>query len=233
MLQISFSLPRILTRWTSNTTADIPTDTSDDYSGTRIPLPPAQTYDLEGSTEKRTRAVKHLLKLNHANHAVLYGQSQSQSGRAKRPPLWRGNEIPGVSPALDLIQLSWNMADGCPLQLLTASYLNGATAEDLNQLYETQAEALGLEPWVDSPGEISTDDWRDFLGCSEYIFPYFLPLPRVRANIDRYQRAYVNFFEDELVRLGYEWTEVVREYLFSGREPVFNSIFANCTSFIP
>lgn len=49
------------------------------------------------------------------------------------------------------------------------------------------------------------------------------------ANTGRYQRAYVNYFEDELVRLGYDWKEVVREYLFSGRAPLFNSIFANCT----
>lgn len=46
--------------------------------------------------------------------------------------------------------------------------------------------------------------------------------------IGRYQRAYVNYFEDELVRLGYDWKEVVREYLFSGRAPLFHSIFANC-----
>lgn len=48
----------------------------------------------------------------------------------------------------------------------------------------------------------------------------------------RYQRAYVNYFEDELVRLGYDWTEVMREYLFCGREPVFNSIFANRMCFV-
>lgn len=48
------------------------------------------------------------------------------------------------------------------------------------------------------------------------------------ANSGRYQRAYVNYFEDELVRLGYDWKEVVREYLFLGRAPLFNSIFANC-----
>lgn len=101
MIPISFSLPRILTRWTSNPTDDNPANTDDDYSGARIPLPPAQTHNLEGSTEKRTRAVKHLLKLNHANHAVLYGQSQE--GKGKRLPLRRGNEIPGVSPVLALV----------------------------------------------------------------------------------------------------------------------------------
>lgn len=55
-------------------------------------------------------------------------------------------------------------------QLLTASYLNGANGEELNELYETGSETLALEPWVDSPGEISLEDWRDYLGCSEYVF---------------------------------------------------------------
>lgn len=40
----------------------------------------------------------------------------------------------------------------------------------------------------------------------------------------RYQRAYVDFFEDELVRYGYDWKEVIFEYLFSGKEPIFNSL---------
>jgi hypothetical protein len=34
----------------------------------------------------------------------------------------------------------------------------------------------------------------------------------------------VNFFEDELARLGYDWREVVAEYLFDDKEPMFNSI---------
>lgn len=44
------------------------------------------------------------------------------------------------------------------------------------------------------------------------------------ADDDRYQRAYVDFFEDELVRHGYDWKKVVANYLFSGKEPLFNSL---------
>ena len=47
---------------------------------------------------------------------------------------------------------------------------------------------------------------------------------------DRYQKAFVDFFEDELVRFNYDWKEVVAEYLFSGGEPVFNALIADCTS---
>lgn len=37
----------------------------------------------------------------------------------------------------------------------------------------------------------------------------------------------MNYFEDELVRDGYDWTQVVEDYLFSGKEPLFNSIIAD------
>lgn len=37
----------------------------------------------------------------------------------------------------------------------------------------------------------------------------------------------MDFFEDELVRLDYDWKQVVDEYLFNGQEPVFDSIMAS------
>lgn len=37
----------------------------------------------------------------------------------------------------------------------------------------------------------------------------------------------MDFFEDELVQFGYDWKQVVSEYLFSGKEPVFNGILAD------
>jgi hypothetical protein len=43
----------------------------------------------------------------------------------------------------------------------------------------------------------------------------------------RYQRAFVDFFEDELVRHGYDWKKVVSDYLFSGFEPMFSSLVAD------
>jgi len=57
--------------------------------------------------------------------------------------------------------------------------------------------------------------------CKNYTDSYF-----------RYEKAFVDFFEDELVRFGYDWKQVVEEYLFSGKEPVFNSIIADCMSHI-
>jgi hypothetical protein len=37
-----------------------------------IDIPSVKVYDLENAQEKPARALKHLLKLNHANFAILY-----------------------------------------------------------------------------------------------------------------------------------------------------------------
>jgi hypothetical protein len=37
----------------------------------------------------------------------------------------------------------------------------------------------------------------------------------------------VDFYEDELVRLNYDWKEVVAEYLFSGDKPLFSALVAD------
>ena len=45
--------------------------------------------------------------------------------------------------------------------------------------------------------------------------------PRVRANArNRYQRAFLDFFEDEMVRLGYDWKQVVAHYMLEGEHPL-------------
>lgn len=41
----------------------------------------------------------------------------------------------------------------------------------------------------------------------------------------------MDFYEDELIRFNYDWKEVVAEYLFSGDEPVFNAVIADCQFF--
>jgi hypothetical protein len=43
----------------------------------------------------------------------------------------------------------------------------GATVEHLNDIYENEAKSL--EPWQDSPGEITLDDWTEYLGKWEYV----------------------------------------------------------------
>ncbi|KAK2741756.1 hypothetical protein FQN57_005500 [Myotisia sp. PD_48] len=91
--------------------------------------------------------------------------------------------------------------------LLSTAYLLGGDADHLNRLYD--AESQELEPWVDSPSEIGdAEDWRQYLGQREF------------------QRAYLDFFEDELVRHGYDWKFVVREYLCDDKKPLINSLIA-------
>jgi hypothetical protein len=50
----------------------------------------------------------------------------------------------------------------------------GATAEQLQALYDT--ETGKLDPWINSPMEIASHDWRDYLGEKSYCFG--LPLLR-------------------------------------------------------
>ncbi|KAK1089568.1 hypothetical protein LTR48_000432 [Friedmanniomyces endolithicus] len=65
------------------------------------------------------------------------------------------------------------------------------SADQLSHIYD--AESRHLEPWRDSPGEIAKHDWRDNLGKRKY------------------QRAYIDFFEDQLVQHGYDWQSLLND----------------------
>lgn len=111
-------------------------------------------------------------------------------------------------------------------QLLGSAYLFGATSDELYEFYADESKSL--EEWEDSPGEISRHDWRDFIGKRESV-----KLVKLRwadfvfrdqeANIKiRYQRAFLDFFEDEMVRLGYNWKQVVLHYMLEGDNPLIS-----------
>lgn len=92
---------------------------------------------------------------------------------------------------------------------LGAAYLFSpahSTSEGLHAIYE--AEKVELEEWRDSPAEIARAGWRGHLGNTEY------------------QRAYVDFFEDELARTGYDWKRLVVDYLLDeeGGPPLINGV---------
>src|SRR3569833_2631355 len=70
--------------------------------------------------------------------------------------------------------------------ILSSAYLLGASVSQLHHIYDE--EAASLEPWRESPAEVTESDWRDFLGDKHY------------------QRAYIDFFEDALaLRFSYDW----------------------------
>jgi hypothetical protein len=87
---------------------------------------------------------------------------------------------------------------------LGSSYLLEAPSEQLTKIYEH--EDAELEPWHDSPSEVTKDEWREFLGKRNY------------------QRAYVDFFEDELVAHDYDWKALLSEFLFEGDKPLVNGL---------
>lgn len=131
-----------------------------------IDISPVKVHDVETSTDKRDRRLKHLLKLNHANFSILWNHLRFH------------NHTP---------------------HLLGSAYLLNGTADHLTEIYE-HAVNEGHESWQDSPGEIALHDYRDFLGKREY------------------QRAWVDFFEDQLVDHNYDWKEVAARFLFERGE---------------
>ncbi|KAL9535702.1 Baeyer-Villiger oxidase [Sphaerulina musiva] len=90
--------------------------------------------------------------------------------------------------------------------ILGSAYILGADADQLTHVFEE--EGKHLESWKDSPGEIDKSDWRDYLGKREY------------------QRAYIDFFEDQLVLHGYDWRALLDEFLLSGKEPLINNLIS-------
>lgn len=149
----------------------IPYFSSDRGHYPTINLPTVPIHTIETAAERRPRTLKHLLKANHANHAIIYHELRFQ------------NHTPHI---------------------LGSAYILGGTSEHLHKIYDKEAEEL--EPWEDSPGEVSKEDWRDFLGKREY------------------QRAFVDYFEDQLVAKRYDWKALLDEYLFEGKEPLINGL---------
>jgi hypothetical protein len=89
--------------------------------------------------------------------------------------------------------------------ILSSAYLLGANVSQLNAIYDEQITEL--EPWVPSPAEVCEDDWQDLRGDR------------------RYQRAYVDFFEDQLaMQFSYHWKQEMEHYMFMGDEPLVNNL---------
>jgi hypothetical protein len=42
----------------------------------------------------------------------------------------------------------------------------------------------------------------------------------------RYQRAFVDYFEDQLVAKRYDWKSLLNEYMFEGKEPLINGLIS-------
>ena len=90
--------------------------------------------------------------------------------------------------------------------ILCSAYLLGANVQQLHHIYDVESKQL--DPWEDSPAEVTEHDWRDFLGDKHY------------------QRAYVDFFEDHTTSyaIGYDWRKVVERFMFQGDQPLVNGL---------
>lgn len=137
-----------------------------------IDMEPVEVHSVETAPDRRARTLKHLLRANHINHAIVYHDLRFDNHTA---------------------------------HILCSAYLLGASDDQLNTIYE--AEAKELDPWVPSPSEIVDCDWREHLGDK------------------RFQRAFVDFFEDELaIKHGYDWRKTVHKFVFQGDEPLASAL---------
>ena len=50
-----------------------------------------------------------------------------------------------------------------------------------------------------------------------------------RLTEGSYQRAYIDFFEDQLVEHGYDWKALLEKYLYEGDEPLINNMVSGRT----
>lgn len=95
----------------------------------------------------------------------------------------------------------------------------GASPQRLFDIYD--GECKTLEGWADSPHEVTRVDWNRWFGDKRYD-----PQPEDKANGDRYARAYLDFFEDEVVRSNYDWKRVVQRYVVEGDEPLLSGMIS-------
>jgi hypothetical protein len=49
----------------------------------------------------------------------------------------------------------------------------------------------------------------------------------------RYQRAFIDFFEDQLVSKKYDLKDLIEEFLLGGKEPLINGLISGCTNTSP
>ena len=91
---------------------------------------------------------------------------------------------------------------------LAAAYLLGASAEHLDTIYDDAVSRDNLEPWTPSPHKITLDNHRDYLTKAEY------------------QRAWVDFFDDQIETTDHsdQWQSKVTEFLLeTGSKDYINS----------
>ncbi|KAK4142640.1 uncharacterized protein C8A04DRAFT_38167 [Dichotomopilus funicola] len=137
-----------------------------------VKLTPVEVFNVETNPDKRARTLKHLLRANHVNHALLYRNLQF---------------------------------DNHMVYALCTAYQLGAGPEQLHYVYNEEAKLL--LPWPDSPGQIAEDNWVDCVGDKHY------------------QRAFIDFFEDELaLKHAYDWRKMVPEFLFHPERPLVSCL---------
>ncbi len=171
-------------------------------------LEPVDINDVEIFNNKSFQTLKHLMKLNHIDHSILYNENQFH------------NHMPHVCPAISSLKLKLTSSD--PMFRISFRCRFGKASEIIQQ-------------WIWYSWTMEGLTWRAFEGWLARL-SWRWKVQRVAVTIDcwheinwrRFCRAYVDFFEDQLISKGYDWRKLVEEFLFNGPEPLINSLICGC-----
>ena len=105
-------------------------------------------------------------------------------------------------------------------------YSDPPTSSEVTRIISTTSTRKNIRSW--SHGGIRQGKSRHMIGEIIWVMDgrKSLCFSLGPAESSRYQRAYVDFFEDQLVLNGYDWRRVLGEYLFTGKEPLINCMIA-------
>jgi hypothetical protein len=92
--------------------------------------------------------------------------------------------------------------------MLGSAYVLGASEDQLQNIFDEETKEL--EPWKESPSEVGGPDWWTFRGSREH------------------QRAFVDFFEDQLVLHNYDWKALAYEFMYEKQHKLINGVTGGC-----
>jgi hypothetical protein len=181
-------------------------------------LPKVKIHDIETSTDGRARRLKHLVKANHANHAIIHEETTCY------------NQMTHVS---ELPIFSMSSAGSNPIHSCWGPRIYLA---HLPILWLT---SMMPSPSLFRPGQTPPVRYRCTTGETTLASPSeplrleLYPLASVANDVGRYQRAFIDFFEDQLVRFAYDWEDMLKHFLFDVPEPLVEAVGHSCELYPP
>ncbi|KAF4308423.1 hypothetical protein GTA08_BOTSDO04631 [Botryosphaeria dothidea] len=194
-----------------------------DLFAQRINVEKEPVYEVEEMAEKKARTVKHLIHANHSIFSVIYHNLEFHN----HVPHLLGsayilgstndhlNEVYDVET--ETLEKWTDSPEGVSQHLSKHLVAGGTNNFPSGQRYFELLFTIvpGWLLWLLVCLPVSTSS---FLSVLPILFELTFPARR------RYQRAYMDFFEDQLPRYGHDWKAMTEAYLFKGPNPLINNV---------